>query len=72
MRNCNCHSHDGFLLSPEGLAQRELSLDVEPEVHTRVLGTGKGSVSGLVSVEVSHVFDDDLIDQQYRRFTHGT
>jgi len=59
-------------LSPEGLAQREFDLPGNLEVHPRVLGTGRGSVSGLMRCEALHVFDDDLLDQQYRRFLNGS
>ncbi len=72
--NCVCHSHNGFLVgrSPEGLAQRTL---LKPELdgmqHVEYLDR-VGSVSALVEVEEFHVFDDQLIDQQYRRFHSGS
>ena len=71
-RTCGCHSHNGFVLSstPE-LAQlfAEDVLDGESEVAylDRVV-----SVSALVEVEGSYVFDHELIDQQHRRFLNGS
>ena len=67
-RTCGCHSHNGYLLSPEGLAQREHEgPELAGVVATRYLDK-VGSVSALVEVEVSHVFDDQLLDEQHRRF----
>ncbi len=67
---CTCHSHNGFQLSPEGLAQRSLELDevdaMAPELHLDRVG----SVSA--STETLPVWDDDVIDQQDRRFHHGS
>ena len=71
MRDCSCHSHNGYLLKPSGFAQ-QLSLEGldsrrVPEYVDRVR-----SVSALVEAEALHVFDDELLDRQYRRFTHGS
>ena len=72
-RSCGCYAHDGFRLrSPEGLlAQRELELPGSSEVGlTRVALSGRldipGSVSALERMD-SH-WDDEMIDEQYRRF----
>ncbi len=70
-RSCGCHSHNGLLLSPEGLAQRELKLDAIDAVEAPRYLDSRVSVSGLVEVEGDHVFDDQLIDSQYRRFLGG-
>ncbi len=54
-RSCGCHSHNGLLLSPEGLAQRggdrrrEL-LGVDDDVFSRYLDK-VGSVSALIEIE---------------------
>ena len=76
---CGCYSHNGFVLraSDEGLAQREVS---RREIHAMGLDPDAGqfyldkvgSVSGLRRDERPSVFDDDLIDQQYRRFHNGS
>ncbi len=68
MTDCGCHSHNGFQLSPEGLAP--------PGAH-EVVDSGPsaaqvdrvGSVSGLVEVE--ELWVDELLEEQYRRF-HGS
>ncbi len=72
---CRCLSHNGFLtnrgyaevaqrgsVSLEGLALFESSCEVDSRV----------SVSGLRRGEAFHVFDEDLIDQQYRRHLYGS
>ncbi len=73
MHKCGCHSHNGFQLSPEGLAQRE---DVRYGVDTvDMFGylDKVGSVSGLELERDLYAFTDDLfIDQQYRRFHNGS
>ncbi len=72
MRKCGCHSHGGFQLSPEGLAQREPeSLELAGVAASRYLDK-VGSVSGLELERDFHVFDDFVLDQQYRRFHSGT
>ena len=73
MRKCNCHSHNGFLLSPEGLAQRE---DVRPGVDDMALRSyldKEGSVSGLRRDEDMYALISDInIDEQARRFHNGS
>ncbi len=65
---CGCHSHNGFLTakglteaeqrSLEGLDAREVSREVDKVV----------SVSAL-PVPASH-WDDEVIEEQHRRFIH--
>jgi len=70
--SCGCHSHNGFRLSPEGLAQREHeSLELAGMVATRYLDR-VGSVSGLELERDLFVHDDEYIDSQYRRFHSGS
>jgi len=71
--NCRCHSHNGLLLSPEGLAQREGSLlEVDGMEPSRYLDK-VGSVSGLELERdlYANILDSD-IDEQARRFHHGS
>ena len=68
---CGCHSHNGFILSPEGLAQRERQLDVFREVGlTRdeecVRLDMSGSVSGLIEVEDDFEYDPNHIELNQR------
>jgi len=67
------HARNGFLtakgleeaaqrFSLEGLASRDVRAYVDSPV----------SVSGLELERDLHVFDDDLLDQQYRRFHNGS
>ncbi len=68
--DCGCYSHNGFLTA-KGLAetaQRELEIHVEPEGHTRVSGTGKGSVGGARRDEETLWPTEDLLDEQHRRY----
>ena len=69
MRDCGCHSHNGFQLSPEGLAQRELELPEVDRMGTSRYVDKSGSVSALVEVE-DH-WDDEIMEDQYRRFLSG-
>ena len=77
--DCTCRSHNG-LLTAEGLAetaQRGQQLDAFPEVGlTRgpedVILDIEGSVSGARRDETSFVFDDELLDNQYRRQYDGS
>ena len=70
-RNCGCHSHNGFVLSPEGLAQREFDLPGVAAMATKRYLDKVGSVSGL-ELERNITVSDALIDQQYRRFLDGS
>ena len=72
MRDCGCHSHNGFRLSPEGLAQRD---DVGPElagvVATRYLDK-VGSVSAMVEVEDDFDYDADHNQLNLRLIHNGS
>ncbi len=67
--NCGCHSHGGFLRSPEGLAQRNYSVreGVDRAAELARLGT-RVSVSGLRRDEIEMIFDEEVLDEQHRRF----
>ena len=67
--DCTCHSHNGFQLrsSEEELAQ-QLSLEGLTARDDCVIVDIQGSVSGLRRDEDNHVFDEGVIDEQYRRF----
>ncbi len=74
---CECLSHNGFLTA-KGLKeaeQRELELagfrGVDKSMAPWYLDK-VGSVSALVEVEGDHVFDDQLLEDQYRRFHNGS
>ncbi len=72
MRNCSCHSHNGFRLSPEGLAQREREgPELAGVVAERYLDK-VGSVSGLELERdlYENIMDSD-INEQARRFHNG-
>ena len=72
-RVCGCHSHNGLLLSPEGLAQCDSSgPELAGVVATRYLDS-IGSVSALAEAEdlYANILDSD-IDEQSRRFHHGS
>ena len=74
MTKCDCFSHDGFLTAKglEEAAQRIACLDEGLAVELPLQYLDKvGSVSAMVEVEEFHVFDDQLLDQQYRRFLSG-
>jgi len=69
---CRCHSHNGFQLSPEGLAQRERrSTGLTDRDFFAILDVGV-SVSGLRRDEIMFEFDDEVIEAQYRRFHNGS
>jgi len=68
--DCGCHSHNGFQLSPEGLAQRDLEGPELAGVVAKRYLDKVGSVSGLER-NGTH-WDDDVIDQQHRRFVDGS
>ena len=72
--SCSCLSHNGFLTA-KGLAeaaQREHeSLELAGVVATRYLDS-MVSVSGLEQERNPLVWDDQLLDQQYRRFHNGS
>jgi len=71
---CSCHSHSGFLTARgiRAVAQRSLE-GLEVDAMAVPLYLDKvGSVSGLELERDYHVFDDQLLDQQYRRFHNGS
>ena len=72
-RNCGCHSHNGLLLSPEGLAQRGLELPGVDGMATSSYLDKVDSVSGLELERdlYANTLDSD-IDEQERRFHHGS
>ena len=71
---CGCNSHNGLLTAKgleEAAQRRALSdegLAVEPSQLYLDVG---GSVSGARRDETLFTFDDELIDEQYRRFHNG-
>ena len=67
---CGCHSHNGMLLSPEGLAQRELKLPGIDAREPSLYLDSVGSVSGSIPDQV--IFEDALLEDQYRRFLNGS
>ncbi len=78
MRKCGCHSHGGFILSPEGLAQRERQLDAFRSVGLTRSAQGVrldklGSVSASEAVTDLYEFvSEDMTEDQYRRFHNGS
>ena len=72
MRKCRCHSHNGMLLSPEGLAEREVFFDGIDAVGPSRYLDRVGSVSGLELERdfYANILDSD-IDEQARRFHNG-
>ena len=72
MANCSCSSHGSFLTA-KGLkeaAQRHSLEGLAPLGDVAYVDTPL-SVSGLSRAEPLHVWDDQLLDQQYRRVHHG-
>ncbi len=75
MSECGCLSHNGFLTERgyAELAERELEWPEAVDMSTRCLYLDKvGSVSGTRRDEDTIIFDDELLDQQYRRFHNGS
>jgi len=69
MRKCGCHSHNGLLLSPEGLAPRKDSFPLGVDMGPSPLYLDKvDSVSALIEFE----FNDEILEDQYRRFLNGS
>ena len=72
MTGCGCHSHNGFQLSPEGLAPRESYRDYLDRMDMSLHLDSRVSVSGLGRDGDRFVgFSDEEIDEQARRFHHG-
>ncbi len=70
---CSCRSHGSFLTA-KGLAEAEQRFSLEGLAPRGLLEyvDKVGSVSALAEAEDSHVFDDEVLDQQYRRFLNGS
>ncbi len=72
MRNCGCHSHNGLILSPEGLAQRtgdQLSLD---GMGIRQYVDRVGSVSGLeLERDLYEIQTAEQFLEQSERYLNG-
>ena len=72
MRRCGCHSHNGLLLSPEGLAQREPeSLELAGVAARRYLDK-VGSVSALIEIENDFAYDPDHVELNQRLIHYGS
>ncbi len=72
MRSCTCFAHDGFQLSPEGLAQRDhLGPELAGVVAMRYLDK-VGSVSALVEVEDDFDYAEDHIELNQRLIHRGS
>ena len=69
MTDCSCSSHGGFLTRRGYELARVYGVDKTEE--SRYLDK-VGSVSAMVEVEEFHVWDDQVLDQQYRRFHNGS
>ncbi len=70
---CKCLSHNGFLTA-KGLkeaAQREVDVHGVDAMWSASYLDRVGSVSALAEAEAFFVFDDQLIENQYRRFLNG-
>jgi len=71
---CGCHSHNGFVLdhpSEQMDIAQQISLEGLTPLSDCVRVDRSVSVSALVEGE-GDVFHDEVIDQQYRRFIHGS
>ncbi len=65
--------HKGGQLSPEGLAQRERQLGALDNMGLSCYLDKSGSVSALVEVEDLYEFvTEDMTEEQYRRYHHGS
>ena len=72
---CCCLSHNGFLTTAgyAVVAQRERQLYGGVDLFEDLCYVDRVvSVSALVEVEGAALFDDQLIDQQHRRFLNGS
>ena len=73
MKGCDCRAHNGFL-TVRGYAENAQREDALPRVDDMDMFEYLDcsvSVSGLRRDEDFLVFDDQVIDQQYRRFHNG-
>ncbi len=72
MLDCSCSSHSGFLTA-KGLkeaAQREGNRPEVDAMETSLYLDKVGSVSGIDQLDF--IFDDCLLEDQYRRFHNGS
>ena len=74
MADSGHYSRNGFLtrLGLAEAAQRERQLYGVDDMESFPYIDKVGSVSGLRRDEDYHVLDDQLLDQQYRRFHNGS
>ena len=72
--DCGCRSHNGFLTAKglEEAAQRSDFRRVVDAMGNSYYVDKVDSVSGLELERDLHVFDDSLLDSQYRRFLNGS
>ncbi len=73
--HCSCFAHDGFLTAAgyAAVAQRDVDIPEGVDMEGDLWYLDKvRSVSGLRRDETMLVFDDELIDNQYRRFLNGS
>ena len=70
---CGCHSHNGLVRSPEGLAQKE-SIDGDLTRSDKGVTLDKvGSVSALAEAEDLYGYGwENMALEQYRRFRNGS
>ena len=73
MTRCRCTSYNGFLTERglAELAQRSSLEGLAPRGENGYLDK-VGSVSATVEGEELHVFHEELIEEQHRRFLHGS
>ncbi len=72
-RTCGCHSHNGLVLSPEGLAQRTLSLDEVDGMDASRYLDKVGSVSGLeLERDLYAIQSSQQLLEQSERFHSGS
>jgi len=71
---CDCSAHNGFLTAKglEEAAQRKASLDALDNLDMFEYIDNKVSVSGSRRDEIIMIFDDGVLDEQYRRFLVGS
>jgi len=77
MRNCGCHSHNGLLLSPEGLAQRDSFVSLSPlgvdEKDDQLYVDTDDSVSGLeLERDLYEIQTSNQLLEQCERFLDGS
>jgi len=76
---CGCLSHNGFLTGRGYEAAQQINLGF-PERPRDGVDKGEpvcyldkvGSVSGLIEIEYGEIWNDQRLDEQYRRFINGS